>query len=509
MNSPLLRLQPENSPSPATHPAPRASLANRALRVWWKVLGLAPSNTSPATHAAIIAGAMLVVAAVSWGRLAVRGTLSQVGDGVISAGHWTWMASLLAVALYLAGRSFAHVAYYGTADLSIRRIVLLGAAVHATSLPALPLLSGDVYVNLATGRLLNLGFDPLIHPPASLPAADPFRACVVERWKNTVTPYGPLLMWFHAPAAAAGSVVGGLLVFKLLFAALIAFMLWIAARYALCDGATPAARTGLAMAAWNPISSSEFLGQLHSDVFPVAAAMAFVWCARRGRIGAASASAAAALFSKVVVLPAVGLYLVFLARRRPAYAVGAAAIVAAVGAAAYLPFWSGTATFDGLRAAVSTDRERFSGSVAMLLYQAVRHAASPQAAAVWQQVWSFGIGLALSALALHLVRKVRTSNDVVQGAFVFTLAYLTCGTGWVMPWYAAWLIPWMFAIRNPGAVRAGACFTALAPILYMPDAAELRTVVFTLAVHLTPWCAWRRYERGRRLRAAESVEIAG
>ena len=418
MNSPLLRLQPENSPSPATHPAPRASLANRALRVWWKVLGLAPSNTSPATHAAIIAGAMLVVAAVSWGRLAVRGTLSQVGDGVISAGHWTWMASLLAVALYLAGRSFAHVAYYGTADLSIRRIVLLGAAVHATSLPALPLLSGDVYVNLATGRLLNLGFDPLIHPPASLPAADPFRACVVERWKNTVTPYGPLLMWFHAPAAAA-------------------------------------------------------------------------------------------LFSKFVVLPAVGLYLVFLARRRPAYAVGAAAIVAAVGAAAYLPFWSGTATFDGLRAAVSTDRERFSGSVAMLLYQAVRHAASPQAAAVWQQVWSFGIGLALSALALHLVRKVRTSNDVVQGAFVFTLAYLTCGTGWVMPWYAAWLIPWMFAIRNPGAVRAGACFTALAPILYMPDAAELRTVVFTLAVHLTPWCAWRRYERGRRLRAAESVEIAG
>lgn len=484
----------------AAHPIPQVTAA------WWRVFGLAPSTTSPTTHAAIIATSMLVVAAVSWGRLAVTGTLSQVGDQVITLRQWAWIATPASIALYLAGRSFVHIAYFGTADLGVRRIVVLGAIIHAASLPALPILSSDVFVNLATGRMVNVGLNPLIHSPADLPEDDPFRACVVTRWMHAVSPYGPLLMWLHAPAAATGSVAGGLIVFKAIFAATAALMIGFAAWYARRAGATPAARTGLALAAWNPISSSEFLGQLHSDVFAVAAALLFVCFARRERVWLATLALAAALYVKFVILPALGLYLVCVARRRPLQASAAAALVVAAGVVAYLPFWEGRGTFDGPLATLSTGRERLSGSPAMLIYETVRRWSDENAAAAWLNVWTFGVRVALIALAFRLARRVRTLSDVLEGAFVFTLCYLTFGSVWVMSWYAAWLLPWLTTTRNVGARRAGALFTALTPILYMPDAAETSLVVFTLVVYAVPWIAWWNSRSAERTAVAEMID---
>src|SRR5205085_2397030 len=80
--------------------------------------------------------------------------------------------------------------------------------------------------------------------------------------------------------------------------------------------------------AWNPLFAWEISGQAHSEGLVLVGLLVFVWAALRSREWLAVLGASCAVLSKIVLLPLLGLYLCFVARRRPLRALAMAGAAA-------------------------------------------------------------------------------------------------------------------------------------------------------------------------------------
>src|SRR5205823_1901928 len=99
--------------------------------------------------------------------------------------------------------------------------------------------------------------------------------------------------------------------------------------------------------AWNPLFAWEISGQAHSEGLVLVGLLVFVWAALRSREWLAVLGASCAVLSKIVLLPLLGLYLCFVARRRPLRALAMAGAAAALGVALVAPWWDGPGTLQG------------------------------------------------------------------------------------------------------------------------------------------------------------------
>jgi alpha-1,6-mannosyltransferase len=143
-------------------------------------------------------------------------------------------------------------------------------AIAAWTLPLLlspPLFSKDIYSYLAQGQLALHGFNPYLVGPAALPS--PLSDNVSWVWQNTPAPYGPLFILLAKAVVwvTNGSVIGGVVVMRLVLALGLALTCWALPGLARHLGGRPA--IALWLGAANPLILVHLIGGAHNDVLMV------------------------------------------------------------------------------------------------------------------------------------------------------------------------------------------------------------------------------------------------
>jgi hypothetical protein len=324
------------------------------------------------------------------------------------------------------------------------------------------LLSRDVYTYAAYGRIESLyGGNPYLTTLSSFPH-DPFVAVASVQWLDTHSHYGPLFTLASAGLARAstGSVAGTILAFKVLagvsIAAATGLVALTARRIRPERAALAAALVGL-----NPVIVVHTVGGGHVDALIaafLAAACALVVTRPHGmsaRAFAITALLTLACLVKTMMLPVLLLWLVWLARSRVvrALALHLLVIVALVVASA-AAFFSAShplaplASFGGIESWASP-----SHFVAQALAASVAgvHGAHDVRIVV-ETAFLLLFAVLLRRLVLRMTEADAPAPIAEWGIAVFLLAL---SLPYLLPWYAAWFVPFLAFFEDPLLTFAG------------------------------------------------------
>ncbi|MBS1879069.1 MAG: polyprenol phosphomannose-dependent alpha 1,6 mannosyltransferase MptB [Actinobacteria bacterium] len=357
----------------------------------------------------------------SWLAGPLQGTGFELGLGALIAAFVVMFASY-AIAARSADR------------LSAKTVLVCIVALHAIVLLAPPLFSSDVFSYTAYARMGTV-FDanPYTHGPNSFPM-EALHPLIGAQWVGTPTVYGPVftaLSYLLVPFDIAANVLAYKAVAAISSLVLI-LVIWHAARLRGLNSVKAAALVGL-----NPIIVVFGVGGGHNDLLMLAilAVGLYVLLQERER------SSGALLITATAVKLTAGLLLpfAFAARRgigagaaRRGLLVGACAGAAVIVALAYAFFGTGPlhvlATLQGIQA------EGGEHSIAGFLLKAVGLPGLAHPVSVVLTV-------VFAAIVAWLLHRVWIGElDWITGAGWATVALL-CTTGFLVPWYVAWLIP--------------------------------------------------------------------
>ena len=324
------------------------------------------------------------------------------------------------------------VATRAAEHLRPRTVLIAILALHAIVLLAPPLFSSDVFSYTAYSRMGAVyGSNPYLHGPTAIPLGG-LHSLIGAQWLATPSAYGPLftaLSYLLVPLDIAANV----LAYKAVAAASSLVLILLVWRAASLRGLSPV--RAAVLVGLNPVIVLYGVGGGHNDLMMLAilAAGLYVLIGERERRGGALIVAATA-----VKLTA-GLLLPFaLAGRsgersaRLRVALGAALGAIAVAALAFAFFGTGPlhlpATLQGIQA------EGGAQSIVGFLAAAVGIEPLPKALTV-------GLTLVFIAVVAWLLRRVWLGEmDWIRGAGWATVALLLT-TGFLVPWYVAWLLP--------------------------------------------------------------------
>ncbi len=388
---------------------------------------------------------------------------------------------------YLAALWLARGVRGGRAALPLLGLVPLGLLLVLA--PGYPLLSGDLFKYVFDGRILaQYHQNPFLHVPAEFPE-DRFYDLVY--WKAVVNAHGPL--WRLAEASSAS--VGG----ESCRDAVLAMKVWPGLAYLVTTGVLFAmlrawrperAVWGTMVYAWNPLVVLEALQNGHNDVVAALPALGAVWLAQRGRLGWAFPLLTVAALVKPLalllgpLLLAAGLRQAAANRREVARGLGLAAALLVL---AWLPFWEGPATFQGM-----AREQLFSGSPAKLFLTGLAWAGLGL-----DRAMTLTTGLSTGLFSILLVSLLlavwRGRLSITAAALGVFFLYLLVAAQWFNPWYLLWLAPFA-ALADEGPPRAlGIGFTLLALLVYPLQDEALPIVVAVFAPMTLLALRWRRW----------------
>lgn len=233
--------------------------------------GLEPRGIPVRTILLGVAGVMLVALGGSGAGAVVK------RDPLLAATSLSWIryghGQDLATAVLYVGLALVVWAWVRLGRMVLRghvgsRAVL--AAVGAWTLPLLfapPLFSKDIYSYLAQGQLALNGLDPYEVGPAVLQS--PLSDNVSWVWQNTPAPYGPLFVLLSEGVVwlTAGSVIGGVVLLRLVLVAGLGLVCWSLPGLARHLGGRPP--VALWFAAANPLVLVHLIGGAHNDMLMV------------------------------------------------------------------------------------------------------------------------------------------------------------------------------------------------------------------------------------------------
>jgi alpha-1,6-mannosyltransferase len=314
-----------------------------------------------------------------------------------------------------------------------RTVLIAILALHAIVLLAPPLFSSDVFSYTAYSRMGAVyNANPYLHGPSAIPLQG-LHSLIGAQWMTTPSAYGPLftaLSYLLVPLDVAANV----LAYKAVAAASSLILILLVWRAASLRGLSPV--RAAVLVGLNPVIVLYGVGGGHNDLMMLAilAAALYVLIQERERRGGALIATAAA-----VKLTA-GLLLPFAlagrsrgegsARLRLALGAALGAIAAAVLAFAFF----GTAPLHLPATLQGIQSEGGAHSIVGFLAAAVGIEPMPKALTV-------GLTLVFLAIVAGLLRRVWLGEmDWIRGAGWATVALLLT-TGFLVPWYVAWLLP--------------------------------------------------------------------
>jgi alpha-1,6-mannosyltransferase len=340
---------------------------------------------------------------------------------------------------------FALIAAFGTMLLSYaiatraaerlrpRTVLIAILALHAIVLLAPPLFSSDVFSYTAYSRMGAVyGSNPYLHGPSAIPLQG-LHSLIGAQWMSTPSAYGPLftaLSYLLVPLNVAANV----LAYKAVAAVSSLVLIVIVWRAASLRGLSPV--RAAVLVGLNPVIVLYGVGGGHNDLMMLAilAAGLYVLIQERERRGGAL------IVTATAVKLTAGLLLPFaLAGRsrgegsaRLRLALGAALGAVAVAALTFAFF--GTAPLHLPATLQGIQSEGGAQSIVGFLAAAVGIEPMPKALTV-------GLTLVFLVIVAWLLRRVWLGEmDWIRGAGWATVALLVT-TGFLVPWYVAWLLP--------------------------------------------------------------------
>jgi alpha-1,6-mannosyltransferase len=395
----------------------------------------------------------------TWARLLANAAgLADVGRRGLTAVAWVLLVAAVA--------AFAVVVLEAWSRRISLAAVLTAASCSLLIVVAGPLLlSRDVYTYAAYGRIEALyGGNPYFTTLSAFPH-DRFVAVTSVQWLHTRSHYGPLFTLASAGLARAwpGSVDGTILAFKVLAGVSIAAatgLVALTARKIRPERAALAA----ALVGLNPVVVLHTVGGGHVDALIaglLAAACACVVTRPPGRSARAFAITVLitlACLIKTVMLPVLLLWFAWLARPRGVRTlvlhllVIAALIVAAVGA--FFSVSHPTAPFASLGGIESWASP--SHFVARDAQTFVAFVAGTRAGHDARVVAEAAFPLLFAVLLWRLVRRIREAGARAPIAeWGIALFLLALSLPYLLPWYAAWFVPFLAFLDDAVLTFAG------------------------------------------------------
>ena len=447
------------------------------------------------------------------------------GEWIVRGARWLGLADLTRTqltVLALAVIAFVLAAFALLLSEAWRGRVRLWAVVGASlialgfAVAAPVLLSRDVYSYAAYGRILAVhDSNPYVHPPSAFPG-DPFVRAASPEWIDTPSVYGPGFTLLSAGISRAwsGSPAATILAFKLVAglsvagAALFAAMASRAVRHERGAGATAAlATTAVGL---NPVLVLHTVGGGHNDaLIALLLGAGFVLAlgpagstwdhrpddlhfpqAMDGRALSVTAVLTLAVLVKAVVVPVMVLWWWQTARGTPPSirwrSVGIHVLLAAVlTVVLFIPVQAG---WSSVRALLSVTSRQGWASGPGLVARGGR--------ALGRAIGGSGVGSALEGLAaaafvvlfLALFWRLltRAGPKPVADGWGGTILLLALAAPYLLPWYAAWFVPFLGLMADRGLALAGLAVGGLLALSGVPAEAGTTAHVWRdmlLAVH--------------------------
>lgn len=378
--------------------------------------------------------------------LADAAGLADVGRRGLTAVAWVLLVVVVA--------AFAVVVFEAWSKRIRLAAVLIAAAWSLLIAVAGPLLlSRDVYTYAAYGRIEALyGGNPYLTNLSAFPH-DRFVAVTSVQWLHTHTHYGPLFTLASAGLVRvwAGSVAGTILAFKVLAGVSIAtatgLVVFAARRIRPERAALAAALVGL-----NPVIVVHTVGGGHVDALlaaPLAGACALVVTQPPGRSARAVAVTVLltlACLIKTVMLPVLLLWLAWLARPRAVRALALhLLVIGALVVATAAAFFSSSqpsapfASLGGIESWASPSHFVARGAQTVVAAVAGTHAGHDTRVVV-----EAAFLLLFAVLLWRLVRRVRAADARLPiEEWGIALLLLALSLPYLLPWYAAWFVPFL------------------------------------------------------------------
>ncbi len=390
----------------------------------------------------LLATSLLVCASATRSELVLPSTLRPLPGWL--AGPFAGAGASLGLAALVAAFVVLFLSYAVAATranrLSPRAVLAAILVLHAMVLFGPPLFSSDVFSYTAYARIGAVyGVNPYLHGPGAFPLVA-LHPLIGVQWIETPTVYGPLftaLSYLLVPFGIAANVFA----YKAVAAAsslALTYLIWRAARLRGIDAVKAAALVGL-----NPVVVLFGVGGGHNDLLMLAILAAGLYVMLRRRelpSGALLVTAAAVKLTAGLLLPFALAAQAGESRgpERRRLAIGAGLAAVAIIGLAYAFFGVGPlqmlATLQGIQG--EGGPHSIVGFPAEAL--GLRGLIGPA-----DTVLTFVFLLSLA----WLVRRVWTGElDWIAGAGWATVVLLLT-TGFLVPWYVAWLIP-LAALSN-------------------------------------------------------------
>ncbi len=401
--------------------------------------------------AGLLATSLLVCLSATQSELLLPTSLRPLPESLAGplAGAGLKLGVFALIAAFVAMFVSYAVATRAAEKLRARTVLIAIGALHAIALLAPPLFSSDVFSYAAYGRMGALyDANPYLHGPSAIPL-EGLHSLIGAQWLTTPSAYGPLftaLSYLLVPLGIAADVMA----YKLVAAASSLVLILLVWRAASLRGLSPV--RAAVLVGLNPVIVLYGVGGGHNDLMMLAilAAAVYVLLQERERRGGALIVAASA-----VKLTA-GLLLPFaLAGRcrgegaaRTRLAIGAALGAVAVAALAFAFFGTAPLQLPSILMGIQSD----GGAQSIVGFLAAAIGIEPIPRAL-----SIGLTLLFLAIVCGLLRKVWIGEmDWIVGAGWATVALLVT-TGFLVPWYVAWLLP-LAALTNDRRLLAAAVF---------------------------------------------------
>jgi alpha-1,6-mannosyltransferase len=405
----------------------------------------------------VLATSLLICISATRSELLLPTTLRPLPDWLAGpfhgAGASLGLAALIAAfgVMLLSYAVAAHTAH----RLSPRAVLGAILALHAMVLFAPPLFSSDVFSYTAYARIGTVfGANPYLHGPSAFPL-EALHPLIGVQWAATPTVYGPLftaLSYLLVPLGIAANV----LAYKAVAAGsslILVFMIWRAARLRGLDSTKAAALVGL-----NPVIVLFGVGGGHNDLLMLAILAAGLYVLLQKRdlpSGVLMVTATAVKLTAGLLLP-----FALAAERGESHRgadrrnllVGAALAAVAILVLAYVFFGTGPLQMVGTLQGIQG--EGGPHSVVGFLASAV---GIPGIIGPADTVLTVFFGLCVA----WLLRRVWIGElDWITGAGWATVILLLT-TGFLVPWYVAWLIPLAALSRDRRLLAAAILLTGL------------------------------------------------
>jgi Glycosyltransferase family 87 len=407
--------------------------------------------------AGLLATSLLICTSATRSELLLPSTLRPLPGWL--AGPLDGAGASLGLAALIAAFGVMLLSYAVTANtahrLSPRAVLAAILALHAMVLFAPPLFSSDVFSYDAYARIGSVfGANPYLHGPSAFPL-EALHPLIGVQWAATPSVYGPLftaLSYLLVPLGIAANV----LAYKAVAAAsslVLVFMIWHAARLRGLDSAKAAALVGL-----NPVIVLFGVGGGHNDLLMLAILAAGLYVLLQKR----DLPSGVLMVTAVAVKLTAGLLLPFaLAAEREGprrgadrrnLLIGAALAAAAILALAYVFFGTGP-----LRIASTLQGVQGEGGPHSVVGFLASAAGVPGIIGPADTVLTV---LFLGFVAWLLRRVWIGELDWITGAGWATVALLLT-TGFLVPWYVAWLIPLAALSRDRRLLGAAILLTGI------------------------------------------------